>query len=386
MKAPAEGDDYYTYTFLGANTITYLQIYNATEEEVDGQIRRNYYNEAYRNRQALTIDRDTTFIWSAEKGRLLLEGAPMEYDIYVGGEIVTEANAADILANDPNNAGKAKYDIETNTLTLDGINIGYSGYYTLNNEGVDGLKIVVKGDNTFSGSWPLSRFYSPTTIEGDGTLNFNYQNGANDSDCRIQINSDVTIKDITLNSTGAFYGFRGNGKLTVENAIINVEEVASEYGYAMMLNDLILNGAQILAPEGAAFTNGNNGMGVYDVEGNLAKRLYIGAPAAFTVTVDVQNLDEEKTEKATMTVENSGAVSGIALPADMAEANFSIVLPDKVTSPDGAEVAIADHAAAEQRLRTHRYGCRERYDEDPGSCRLSEELQAVGFYRRQCGR
>ena len=345
MKAPAEGDDYYTYTFLGANTITYLRIYNVKETEVDGQIRRDYYNEAYRNRQELTIDRDTTFIWSAEKGRLLLEGAPMEYDIYVAGQMVTEANAADILAYDPNNAGKAKYDSETKTLTLDGININYSGSYTLNNEGVDGLKIVVKGDNTFSGSWPLSRFYTKTTIEGDGTLNFNYLNGANDGDCRIDIYSDVTIKDITLNSTGAYYGFRGSGTLTVENAIINVEEVASQYGYAMMLGDLILNGAQILAPEGAVFKDGDNGRGVYDAEGKLAKSLYIGAPAAFTVTVEVQNLDEEKTEKATLTVENSGAVSGIALPADMANANFSIVLPDKVTSPDGVEVAINAVAA-----------------------------------------
>ena len=58
---------------------------------------------------------------------LTVEAAPVEYKLWVGGTRVTSENALDIRAAIPENqkGGKASYDAETKTLTLD--NYKYSG-------------------------------------------------------------------------------------------------------------------------------------------------------------------------------------------------------------------------------------------------------------------
>lgn len=55
-----------------------------------------------------------------------------DYPIYVAGVRVTSLNADNVLEGDPENDGKVKYDPDTQTLTLDGVNIVYTSSYDAN--------------------------------------------------------------------------------------------------------------------------------------------------------------------------------------------------------------------------------------------------------------
>ena len=78
-----------------------------------------------------------------------------EYDLWVGGVQVTDANKDNIVV--PGATGSATYNPDTKTLTLNNFSYTGEGYnYTSNvyaliySTGID-LKIVLKGTNTFTG-------------------------------------------------------------------------------------------------------------------------------------------------------------------------------------------------------------------------------------------
>ena len=345
MKAPAEGDDYYTYTFLGSYTITDLRIYNAEEVEENGQTRRYYQNEAYRSIQTLEINRDTTFIWLADREMLALEGAPLEYYFYLGGRYVTEENAADILGN-----GKATYDAQSNVLTLDGIDVMYygDGFITYNKN----MTIKLIGENTLRPSdsqyaYCNAYFYAPTTITGDGTLNIigssQEISESNGNWGEVYGYADLTISDGATVNISRMYGFTDWATVTIDNATLSIDNVRNWRAFGS--NYLVLNGTEIKIPVGGEFKNG----AIYDAEGIAAKSVLIAPFGAFSVTVKVTNLDTNKTGKAELIIDNSGAVSGIILPTDMTQANYEIKLPEKVAGTEGEVIpltAIADNAFA----------------------------------------
>ena len=350
MKAPANGDDYYTYTFLGANTITYLQIYEAREHEADGQIEREYYSDAYISRQTLEINRDTTFIWNDNRDKLVLEGAPIEYEFWLAGNYVTEENAADILGD-----GKATFDEESNVLTLDGIDAMVYGYgLTTYNRNMT-VKLI--GDNTLRASdsqyaYCNMNIYAQTTIKGDGTLNIIGSNKEVTEDDgnwgEVYGYYDLTISDGATVNVSRMYGFTDWATVTIDNATLSIDEVKNTRAFAA--DELVLNGAEIRVPAGGEFKNGV----IYDAEGKYAKSVLIAAAGNFSVVVAVTNLDTNKTAKAELIIDNNGAVSGIALPADMAQANYAIELPEKVAGTEGQVIpltAIADNAFAGTNLK-----------------------------------
>lgn len=350
MKAPTNGDDYYTYTFLGANTITYLQIYEAREHEADGQIERKYYSEAYSNRQNLTIDRDTTFIWNDNRDKLVLEGAPVEYEFWLAGNYVTEANAADILGD-----GKATYDPESNVLTLDGIDarVYGDGFTTYNKN----MTVKLIGDNTIRPTdsqyaYSNINIYAPTTIKGDGILNLIGSNKEVTEDNgnwgNVYGYYDLTISDGATVNISRVYGFTDWATVTIDNATLSIDEVKNTRAFGA--SNLVLNGAEIRVPAGGEFRNG----AIFDAEGNYAKSVLIAAAGNLSVVVAVTNLDTNKTAKAELIIDNNGAVSGIALPTDMAQANYAIELPEKVAGAEGQVIpltAIADNAFAGTNLK-----------------------------------
>ena len=350
MKAPTNGDDYYTYTFLGANTITNLQIYEAREHEADGQIERKYYSEAYSNRHNLTIDRDTTFIWNDNRDKLVLEGAPVEYEFWLAGNYVTEANAADILGD-----GKATYDPESNVLTLDGIDarVYGDGFTTYNKN----MTVKLIGDNTIRPTdsqyaYSNINIYAPTTIKGDGILNLIGSNKEVTEDNgnwgNVYGYYDLTISDGATVNISRVYGFTDWATVTIDNATLSIDEVKNTRAFGA--SNLVLNGAEIRVPAGGEFRNG----AIFDAEGNYAKSVLIAAAGNLSVVVAVTNLDTNKTAKAELIIDNNGAVSGIALPTDMAQANYAIELPEKVAGAEGQVIpltAIADNAFAGTNLK-----------------------------------
>ena len=350
MKAPADGDDYYTYTFLGANTITDLRIYEVEEFETNGQTERIYYNEAYATRQTLEINRDTTFIWNDVRDKLVLEGAPIEYEFWLGGRYVTEENAADILGN-----GKATFDAENNVLTLDGIDarVYGDGFTTYNKN----MTVKLIGDNTIRPTdsqyaYSNINIYAPTTIKGDGILNLIGSNKEVTEDNgnwgNVYGYYDLTISDGATVNISRVYGFTDWATVTIDNATLSIDEVKNTRAFGA--SNLVLNGAEIRVPAGGEFRNG----AIFDAEGNYAKSVLIAAAGNLSVVVAVTNLDTNKTAKAELIIDNNGAVSGIALPTDMAQANYAIELPEKVAGAEGQVIpltAIADNAFAGTNLK-----------------------------------
>ena len=274
MDAPADGSDYYTYTFLSAKQIMNLRLAMIDENN-------NPYTEVYYNYDELNIASDTTFVWNADKNRLLLKGAPEEYGIMLGDTYVTAANAGDILANDETNAGKAKYDVKTNTLTLDGVDIQGWGQVFYNRN--DGLTVVLKGQNTFRPQKnepdAFVEFFNggQMTITGNGTLNL------------ICSNKEITetngnwgnIYDFNLTITGGATlnasrtrNFNAN-ILTVEKGTLNISEVKEEY--ALQAYNLTLGeGIKIMIPKDGK-TN-EDGI-LCDADGNYAKTVKIDSEA-----------------------------------------------------------------------------------------------------------
>ena len=275
MEAPAEGSDYYTYTFLSANRISSLTLSILDENNVPDY-------EIYYNKVELNITTDTIFVWKEDKGRLWLKDAPEEYDFWLAGRFVTAANAKDILADDKANAGKAKYDAKTNTLTLDGVDIQYYGYVFENNN-YDGLTIVLKGQNTFRPNEGETYAYvrmdndGPLTISGTGTLNLIGSNKdvteTNGNWGRIISYNDFTIKGgATLKATRIWYFNNNSYKLTIDGGTLSITDIKGDY--VLRARELILGeGTKMITPKDGSLI----GRYLCDAEGNYAKTVIISS-------------------------------------------------------------------------------------------------------------
>lgn len=97
-------------------------------------------------------------------GALAAEG---EYDLWVDGEQVTEANAADVLGD-----GTVSYDAESNTLTLNGAELteyAEGGYGVI--DSYNGLTIKLVGENTITAEYAAAVNCDYDVVFcGDGTL------------------------------------------------------------------------------------------------------------------------------------------------------------------------------------------------------------------------
>ena len=111
-------------------------------------------------------------------GHVIITKKPTPYDLWIAGTQVTSANAGDLTVIDGvdvADGGKASYDAETNTLTLENATLGGAGYpdWRHNNSvitiaerepGIKQLTVAFSGDNKIE-------------CEFDGTSGYNYYNG-----------------------------------------------------------------------------------------------------------------------------------------------------------------------------------------------------------------
>ena len=139
----------------------------------------------------------------------------VDYNLWVGGTQVTDANAADIRSDDANQKGTASYDPGTNTLTLTNYSYNGKGYMYdhgehgeslyaaiyANNQNLNILLIdsnsitnnAEAGNNDYSGVYVSQANLS---VEGNGSLNVSIANHSTGLRCT---NGKMSIKDGNVN-------------------------------------------------------------------------------------------------------------------------------------------------------------------------------------------
>ena len=172
---------------------------------------------------------------------------PDSYGFNIAGENVTKKNCKDLSVIDGVD-GKISYDPETKTLTMEDVTINTPGN-GIWNKYVEGLKIVVVGNNIITSQTACISIQKTSTISGSGTLRLKTP-----YDCGLYLHTSLSVEGVKLYVEGK-YGVAGvDGKigeiLTLRNAY--VEATGSE-GSVCDLQNLILDGCTITQPEGAAF-------------------------------------------------------------------------------------------------------------------------------------
>ncbi|WP_287073246.1 hypothetical protein [Prevotella sp. LMAG:51] len=172
---------------------------------------------------------------------------PDSYGINIAGENVTKKNCKDLSVIDGVD-GKMSYDPETKTLTMEDVTINTPGN-GIWNKYVEGLKIVVVGNNIITSQTACISIQKTSTISGSGTLRLKTP-----YDCGLYLHTSLSVEGVKLYVEGK-YGVAGvDGKigeiLTLRNAYV---EATGSSGSICDLQNLILDGCTITQPEGAAF-------------------------------------------------------------------------------------------------------------------------------------
>ena len=183
-------------------------------------------------------------------GELVTEKVVIEPDSYgfnIAGVNVTKKNCKDLSVIDGVD-GKMSYDPETKTLTMEDVTINTPGN-GIWNKYVEGLKIVVVGNNIITSQKACIPIQKTSTISGSGTLRLKTP-----YDCGLYLHTSLSVEGVKLYVEGK-YGVAGvDGKggeiLTLRNAYV---EATGSSGSICDLQNLVLDGCSITQPEGAAF-------------------------------------------------------------------------------------------------------------------------------------
>ena len=193
----------------------------------------------------------------ALNGELVTDKVVIEPDSYgfnIAGENVTKKNCKDLSVIDGVD-GKISYDPETKTLTMEDVTINTPGN-GIWNKYVEGLKIVVVGNNIITSQKACIPIQKTSTISGSGTLRLKTP-----YDCGLYLHTSLSVEGVKLYVEGK-YGVAGvDGKigeiLTLRNAYV---EATGSSGSICDLQNLILDGCTITQPEGAAFDGALHGV------------------------------------------------------------------------------------------------------------------------------
>lgn len=172
---------------------------------------------------------------------------PDSYGFNIAGENVTKENCKDLSVIDGVD-GKMSYDPETKTLTMEDVTINTPGN-GIWNKYVEGLKIVVVGNNIITSQTACISIQKTSTISGSGTLRLKTP-----YNCGLYLHTSLSVEGVKLYVEGK-YGVAGvDGKigeiLTLRNAYV---EATGREGSVCDLQNLILDGCTITQPTGAAF-------------------------------------------------------------------------------------------------------------------------------------
>ena len=176
-------------------------------------------------------------------------GPAEEYDIWVGGTLVTSENAGDVLEN-----GTVAYDPDTNTLTLRDANITTpheAGNYNYGIYAKGQLTIELVGDSTVGNNSLSDGVYmnGDLTITGTGSLN------AVGSTTGVYVFGNMEVIDSKVTGTGAEHlGIVAWGELTVNGGkVTGTGNSASGVGIQVE-SSLTVNGGEV---------SGTGNIGIY---------------------------------------------------------------------------------------------------------------------------
>ena len=208
---------------------------------------------------------------SIYRGQVVI--SPDPYRLWVQGVQVTSFNADDVLGD-----GTVSYNAFDHILTLDGASITNSS----NSDGIaneiDGLTILLKGNNTINVTDDgINSDGHPFTITGRGSLDITAPYGIY---CYAN-NSSLTVADgCSVNVTSYYHGVRlYGGPLIVRNAELKAS--GSYYG-SISCNSLTCEGCSITSPEGAEWNSSS--LYVEDENGAIKTQIVI-SPINYNITV-----------------------------------------------------------------------------------------------------
>ena len=206
-----------------------------------------------------TLDNDKTTILESDgttkaKHVVIVPGTVVTtYPVWVGGVQVTDANKDDILGD-----GTASFDPSTNTLTLDGLNVG-DGYHASGASIVStGIDLTVKGSATLSGGG--YGIYVIETTEGGGNLTLDgaaiTYAVASGSDTGIRADGNISISGGTIDVTAAKNGIYAGGSVTISGS---VTATGSECGISAAHGDVTISGGTVTAKSDTVGIEATNG-------------------------------------------------------------------------------------------------------------------------------
>ena len=176
-------------------------------------------------------------------------GPAEEYDIWVGGTLVTSENAGDVLGN-----GTVAYDPDTNTLTLRDANITTpheAGNYNYGIYAKGQLTIELVGDSTVGNNSLSDGVYmnGDLTITGTGSLN------AVGSTTGVYVFGNMEVIDSTVTGTGAEHlGIVVWGELTVNGGKVTGTGNSASGAGIQVESSLTVNGGEV---------SGTGNIGIY---------------------------------------------------------------------------------------------------------------------------
>lgn len=183
---------------------------------------------------------------AAHQRPVTVHGANTEYAVWINKVQITDANAANVLSGDQKNDGKVRYNPDTNTLTLENVDINHetdSGNTNRNQRALNieqELTIELIGENkiTVSASGSSAKSYSPygilstngLTIKGPGSLEVVNSVSSKSNIYAISVaplddSKKLTIQDceVTAIVTGSTTSTSTNGFCT--NAALNADAI-----------------------------------------------------------------------------------------------------------------------------------------------------------------
>ena len=173
------------------------------------------------------------------------------YKLRIGKVLVTSANC-NLLHKIPcvESAGEFKYAPMTKTLTMKNVKSDV-GYWRniIENEGIDGLTIVLEGENTLNAGNGISlNLYGNTTLSGKGklTIESNVASGI-----LLHNLASLQISETTLDVSGK-HGIEGEGKekVVVTKATVTLTGLVSA---TQQLDNFKMTGSFFIAPSEAVF-------------------------------------------------------------------------------------------------------------------------------------
>ena len=256
------------------------------------------------------------------------------YKLYVAGVQVTSDNCADLSAIE-GVTGKASYDPESNTLTLDGATIlnakaenGWGSARGLYNM-TKGLTISLIGENSITAqqSGGIANGES-ITITGEGSLKVTGTSTGKESYRYGILNmGKITVRDCSLEVKGALYGIK-SGKWAFENCSVRTQGGVDGGSFGSLDAEPTFTKCAITAPSNTKWVKNKSDLyNLCDAEGKAVTDLV-------TITRDKDNAIEPITP--TQSAESSGVynLQGIRLSDDLQD------LPDGIYIVNGAKVIV----------------------------------------------